>query len=347
MKERILLLTKNYPPQIGGIEKYSFDLHNRLVKEWNTVYLIAAAPRNVWLLTRKWAGKGIASKFWKLFYLLSELWRLNIFAIKCFTLWFFYSFRSDLIWSLDGSIGWIALALGKLMRKKTRVTIHGTDIVWDNFLYQRIIPTLIGKCHEVYAVSVRMKQEAIRRGIPKVKILIQEHSLKTHTLTAVSVDFDRINFLTANLIPIDKVLLFSIGRFIEIKWFHWFIEEILPHLDLRYHYILWWFWPLESYYKKIVLKKWLKNITFLGAIVDDSEKAAWFAVSDYYIMPNIWPEWFGLVLLEAQFYWLPIIASKTDGVQYRTGKNSQVLESSNSQLWIKTINSLHDEYFSY
>lgn len=34
VKQAILILTKNYPPQIGGIEKYAFDLHNRLVSEW-------------------------------------------------------------------------------------------------------------------------------------------------------------------------------------------------------------------------------------------------------------------------------------------------------------------------
>ena len=42
MTKNILLLTKNYPPQIGGMEKYSFDLYNRLVAEGNTVKLIAA-----------------------------------------------------------------------------------------------------------------------------------------------------------------------------------------------------------------------------------------------------------------------------------------------------------------
>ena len=42
MPQKILLLTKNYPPQIGGIEKYSFDLYNQLVKEGNIVKLIVA-----------------------------------------------------------------------------------------------------------------------------------------------------------------------------------------------------------------------------------------------------------------------------------------------------------------
>jgi hypothetical protein len=33
MSQKILLLTKNYPPQIGGIEKYSLDLYDKLIRE--------------------------------------------------------------------------------------------------------------------------------------------------------------------------------------------------------------------------------------------------------------------------------------------------------------------------
>jgi hypothetical protein len=119
----------------------------------------------------------------------------------------------------------------------TRVTIHGTDIVWNKKLYQATIPKIVANMDEVYAISENIKAEAVKRGIPENKITIQQHSLTTLNLPHL-VDFDKKNFLLQNDVPVDKMLLFSLGRFVELKGFHWFISEILPYLDERFCYIL-------------------------------------------------------------------------------------------------------------
>lgn len=93
------------------------------------------------------------------------------------------------------------------------------------------------KIDEFVAVSPIILQEALKRRILSEKITIKEHSSKN--LTFLNIDnFDKNYFLTEKNIPTDKIILFSLGRFVEIKGFHWFISEVLPFLTENFYYVL-------------------------------------------------------------------------------------------------------------
>lgn len=100
---------------------------------------------------------------WKFCYIASELCRLGWFALRCLTIGWHQSYVSNIVWSLDGSIAWIAILLGKVTKTKTRVTIHGTDIVWGRKIYQALIPKIIAKMDEVYVISENTRQECLKR----------------------------------------------------------------------------------------------------------------------------------------------------------------------------------------
>ena len=63
----------------------------------------------------------------------------------------------------------------------TRTTIHGTDIVWNNPFYQWIIPKIIARYDEVYAISENTCQECLKRGIRADKITLVPHTMDTIT----------------------------------------------------------------------------------------------------------------------------------------------------------------------
>lgn len=93
------------------------------------------------------------------------------------------------------------------------------------------------KIDHFYCVSSTIFQEALKRGVCSSKILVKEHTLDSTSFTTVS-NLNKISFLRSNNIPDDKIILFSIGRFIQIKGFHWFISEVLPFLNTSFHYVL-------------------------------------------------------------------------------------------------------------
>lgn len=360
MPQKILLLTKNYPPQIGGIEKYAFDLYSQLKEEWNNIRLIAAWPRNEWLL-----GKGGITEsrkyhnflpkivtrflwyFWKICYLMSELFRLSSFATRAVFLWILWWIKAKnngLIWSIDGSIAWLWVFIAKIVQIKTRVTLHGTDVVWNNNIYQKIMPKFWRMTDEIFVVSKVIEHEARKRKIPWNKIFLREHSLNTMHFPSPWI-FDKDVFLQSYSIPNDKIILFSLGRFIPLKGFHWFLDQIMPSLDSKFHYVLWGLWSMECQYQSIIRKKWFKNVSIIWPIREPVEKARWFCSSEYFVMPNILTggvEWFGIVLLEAHFYGVKCIIS--DAVSTKIQEWDIVLAAENKKEWIKYLNSVSFSY---
>ncbi len=334
MPQKILLFTKNYPPQIGGIEKYSFDLYRSLLKDGKSVKIIKIYSRNTYLFNKSWF-----SFFWKQLYIISEFIRLSIFLFKSFTLGLYFGTQSDLIWGLDASLSWLIFVISRIVWVKTRITLHGTDVVWRNRLYQFFMPYFWWKIDSFVSVSYLIRNEAVNRGILAKKIIIQEHSLETLTFVN-TINFDKTAFLALNKIPSNKILLFSLGRFVEIKGFHWFISKVLPFLDQRFYYILWGFWPLLTEYCNIIDREKLHNISIIGPL-DEQHKAKWFCATDYFVMPNIMSggvEGFWIVLLEAHYYKKKSIISDAHGINTRAEREDIILPTGNPEEWIKTIN---------
>lgn len=358
---KILLLTKNYPPQIGGIERYSFNLFtslrdktNQVIDRESSVYLIAAGPRNEWLLKKlnedvEHKSPTVLHFIYRLLYIYSEFLRLTWFMVRCLTWGLYLSFRSDLIWCMDWSIAAIGVLLGIAMSKKTRVTLHGRDVSWNKYFYQKMLKYFLQKTDEIIAVSPIIKNITLQLGIDEKKIRIEEHTVDFLWLPRIEV-FDRIFFLEKYNIPNDKILLFSIGRFVTKKGFHWFLSEVLPHLDAwKFHYVLTGSWQLELLYRNIISEKHLTNVTLTWTITDPLEKARFYTSMNYFIMPNVSVSWdcegFGLVLLEAKNYHLPILVSDVDGLGERVQNYWHILPASNSSEWVKYISKI--EYAKY
>lgn len=367
MNKKILLLTKNFPPQIWGIEKYAFDLYNHLIQDWNEVKLITTWTRNEWLQTRSGSimHTSVCAKyqdimkirkiFWKICYFTSEFSRFFCFAFRVIINWSIWLMvqglkikkqkkilkHEILIWCMDGSIVGLGVFLGKIFRVTTRVTIHGTEIVWGKKLYQHIIPRIIAQIDEIYVISKNTRQECVRRGIPEKKMILVPHTINSISFINTGI-FDKFEFLQ-NLWVVDsknKIILFSIGRWIERKGFHWFLENVLCHLDSqRFHYILAGFGPYEKLYKDIVYEKSIKHISIVWKIDDPMQKAKIYTSSDVFIMPNI-PvfdniEWYPLVLMEAKYYWLERFVGHVQGIEDELG----IIKCFNDKnLWIKNLN---------
>lgn len=332
MSSRILLFSKNYPPQIGWIEKYSFDLYNQLIADWNEVFLIKSPPR-IMLFYR-----------YKYIYIFYEIIRLWFFLCKSIFFGITLIPKIDIVWSADWSIGFLWFFLTLFKNVKTRVTLHGKDFSWNAPGYQHFLHFILWKTDEVHVVSSFLYQK-VKEKFPDLssKLYLKEHTQRNLSFHP-KINFDVQLFYKKYNIPQDKVCLFSLWRFVSKKWFDWFLAEVLPLLDSRFHYVIGGFWPLEDKILEYINLLPTDSCTFVGPIIENDEKMKFYTSMDYFVMPNIEQsddlEWFGIVLLEAQFYWLKCILSDANGLSFRSATNDIILPCGDAQAWSKCINNL-------
>lgn len=336
---KILLLTKNYPPQIGWIETYVVSLESQLLKQGNKVFIVKALPRNSFLFSIKQKNN-----FFLNLYRFSEIIRMLHFWIISFSVGLYYAFQSDVIWACDGSLCFIGFLLSKIFHKKFYATFHGTEIIWPNYIYQQIMPFFWNKADKAICVSLNT-YNLLSSKIDNSRLFLNPHKLSDFSFLNPPL-FDHYLFLNSFHIPADRIILFSIGRWVDRKWFHWFLKNIFSQLDNdKFFYVLAWQGSLEELYKQIIYDYGIKNVLLVGTI-NELQKAKFFLSSDFFVMPNIEidgdVEGFGLVLLEAIYYNTACIISDADNLHLRIPPDNSafILPAGDSDSWINFFNKL-------
>lgn len=293
---KILFITRNFPPQKGGLETAAYYLHSYFTKYADVMLL-------------KWGGP---RKF--LFFV------LPCFLVRAFLI--LSTKRIDIIYLNEGLLSFLGFFL-EPFRVPIVVTINGLDITYKNKIYQSIIPKCISRVDRIVCISRAAKSACLEKGIPENKIRIIPDGIEDEFY----IDKDRtelkeklINKFKFNLS--DKKILFSAGRLVERKGIHWFIDRVMPILIEDYRefiYIIAGDGPMRRHIEDIILKKNLKRwVMFLGK-VDDELLRLLYNISDIFIMPNISVEGdmegFGIVALEAASCKIPVVASNLEGIK--------------------------------
>lgn len=294
---KILYISRRYPPSIGGMEKLAYEVYRRLSKKEDVEFL-------VWSGSNKW-----------LFIILPFFVFKSIFILL--------TRRIDVIHLGDGSIIPMLLAL-KFFKKPITVTIHALDITYSNRLYQFLIPRCLRKADKIICISNYAKEECIKRKIAEKNLVVilcgvtDEFYIKDKNIDKLKKEIEKkFNILLKN-----KKIIFSVGRLVERKGFHWFIEKVVPQIVKGredFIYILAGDGPYREKIDDLIQKNNLNNYVYVLGKIDDRDLKIFYNISDLFIMPNI-PvegdaEGFGLVILEAASCNLPIIASNLEGIK--------------------------------
>jgi phosphatidylinositol alpha-1,6-mannosyltransferase len=163
------------------------------------------------------------------------------------------------------------------------------------------------------------------------KIIKETHHLKDERLEVIYVGIDlktleledsKEDLRSEFKIPKREFVILSVGRHVPRKNFQlvikalYEIKELTPTINI--HYYLIGEGPetenLKNLTKKLNLEK---IITFLG-LCDIKTRNKFYKLSDLFIMPSITEkndiEGFGIVFLEANYYKVPVIGTKTGGI---------------------------------
>lgn len=287
----ILFISRAHPPVIGGIEN-----QNEAVGRW----LSKVARCHSIINTR---GKRFLPFFipWAII--------KGIVVAR----------QADVILLGDGVAAIIGWSIKIFYPSKPVVTIlHGLDVTYRNRLYQGLwIGVFFSRIDRFIAVSRSTADIAIAKGVPGNRIEIIPNGIDTPEQNVVA---DRK--LLSDLVGVDvgkKKILLTLGRLVKRKGVRWFLLNVLPRLPEDVFYIIAGEGPERQDIDTILASSEYATKAVCIGSVSEREKLVLFSSSDLFIQSNIAVsddvEGFGVVILEAGIYGLPVIASNLEGLK--------------------------------
>jgi glycosyltransferase involved in cell wall biosynthesis len=294
---KVLFITRKFPPSMGGMERVAYELSQHLSSLIDIVLI-------------KWGG--------------SNKWLP--FILPCFFLrasWALSKRGIDVIYLQDGLLAPLGLLLKIIFRKPAVITIHGLDITYKNGLYKLVVPRCVNKLDRVICISNATKDACIVRGIKAEKITVIPDGIADEFY--IDTDKNILRKALSDKIKIDlsgRKILLSVGRLVERKGIHWFVENLMPQLkESRCIYLIAGNGMYADKIRETIDKTGLKDIVFMLGAVDNETLKYLYNAADVFIMPNI-PvegdmEGFGVVALEAASCGLPVfLVAPADADKY-------------------------------
>ena len=308
MKSRILFITRNYLPKIGGLETYSYNLIREFEARGSTYKITLSRPIThlLWFFPYS---------FFKALYLIRK-----------------YSVQS--VHLCDGLLAPLGVLLKHMTGVKVTVTIHGLDITYKNQFYQSLIPWCIARLDRVVCVSHSTRDECVRRIIPCPDCTVIPNGIIPDQLY-IQQSKNELRRKLENLIgrSLDnKKVLFTIGHLVKRKGVAWFVENVMPRLEDSCLYVVAGEGHERKTIQEIVDGYNLQGSVLLLGEVSDKNREFIYNASNIFIMPNITVpgdvEGFGIVALEAGTCGLPVVASNIQGLRDAVinGKTGHLVE---------------------
>lgn len=310
----VLLVTRNFPPLLGGMERLNRELLEAL-KPVGPTALCGPAGCSSCITPQTEVRESRLRPLPR--FLLKTLWNAFCFAVK---------FRPRWVIAGSGLTAPVAWLVGRCVRSRVAVYLHGLDIVAANPLYQWIWIPMIGRCDLALVNSRNTAKLAQEHGISQKKIRILHPGTDLPTVNPASARIFRGRFGLE-----DRPLLLSVGRLTRRKGLAEFILHAMPLVvshfpDVRL--VIVGEDAIDTIRKEHSSERArirraaqtagvVQNICFTGLCnavdLDGAYQAARVHVFPVLELPND-VEGFGMVALEAAAYGLPTVAFAVGGV---------------------------------
>ena len=307
---RILFIARAYPPTLGGMETFAFQLSEALGRRAHVRRIINSRGKRALPLFLPYA-----------------LAQAALIARRE---------RIDVIHLADALLAPIGAALRVTASRPVTASVCGLDVTYDNALYQRVVPRALERLDLTMPISEATEAELLARAARARSTVIP---LGVNPLPAAR-EADRRRF--RRLCGEGGRMVLTVGRLVQRKGVAWFAEHVLPSLpeDVTYAVIG---DGSDAERERIVLAAGragvASRVRMLGR-VDDGLLAAAYAEADAFVMPNI-PipgdiEGFGLVSLEASASGLLVLASDLEGIRQAVlhDRNGLLLPPRDPDAWV-------------
>ena len=214
MNQKFLFITRNYPPKVGGLEAYSYNLIKEFESNFETSKLVLSRSN------------------------LHLLW----FLPYCFFMALYLARYKEVkyIHLCDAMLSPIGLLLKTFTQAQISISVVGLDITFCNFIYQRIVPWCVSKMDIVVCISHATRDECIARGVSPDKCSVIPVGIRSEeayidlTKSECRRNLEQLFDLSLH----DKMLLLTVGRLVNRKGVAWFVDNVLPELTEDFIYFI-------------------------------------------------------------------------------------------------------------
>lgn len=257
---RLLCVTRKYPPSVGGMEKFCYDLFGHFNKENDIDKEILAL------------GKSQKHLIWFLPY--------------C-TLYLMLNARKwDVIFYGDSLLCGPAF-FAKLVAPKTKavVDVHGLDVIYPNRFYQLYLK-LFYHCFDKYICnSTNTEQTLHERNITNTVVVNRGVDVNKFE----NIKLDKRLFRSSYNLPEDAFILLTVGRLVKRKGVEWFIRNVMSKLhEDNVYYMIVGGGEEESTILKAIKEHGLADKVKMMGRVSEEALDAMYVNSDAFVMPNIY-----------------------------------------------------------
>lgn len=323
MKPEILFLSRNYPPQIGGLETYSYNLIRTVGRRHAISKIVLRKPKK------------------------HLLWFLPYAVLKAVPL-----IRKERICRVhlcDGFLATAGVLLKSLLPVTVSVTVHGLDITFRNSLYQAAIPPCVARLDKIVCVSRHTQEECVHRGIPADRIRVIPNGINPEDFRLPDAgDAERSELAKSLGIPLgERRILLTVGRLVPRKGVAWFVREVVPRLDGSSLYLIVGEGPDFARISALVCELHLESRVFLLGRVTTEMRNRLLHASDVFVMPNQEVEGdvegFGIAAIEAGCCGLPVVASDLQGLKDAVihGRTGFLVEAGNAGAFLDRIGKMN------
>lgn len=219
MSKTILIVTRNLPPLIGGMERLNWHIADELSKS-----------NKVLLLSHKEA-KAIAPK--NVSFYSAPLRPLPLFLVVAFlkTFWLCIRQKPEVLLAGSGLTAPIVVFFAKCFAKRSVVYIHGLDINNPSKIYSALWIPFIRWADKVVANSTPTKQLCLTHGVhaQKLSIIYPGVSFPAKARNEILIKSLQQRYALEN-----KQILLSVGRLTERKGLNEFIEQSFSQIAKKH-----------------------------------------------------------------------------------------------------------------
>lgn len=323
-KNRVLFITRKYPPKTGGMENLCFHIAENLPDDEFEVTVVALKKSQLHLL-------------WFFPYALIYI--------------FLHARKYDYLLIGDGLMCMCGTVCRWFARHTKRIVIlHGLDITYKNPVYQFYLRLFLKKSCNLFICNSKNTKRIVKEWGVARNVIVITPGINIEAFSGEDKKPDE--FRKKYDIPRGNMILMTVGRLIRRKGVAWFVSHVMPQLEDVTYLVVGEGCERERIQEAVKDNHLEKSVRLLGRISDEEWKEC-YQNADVFVMPNIRVEndveGFGIVAAEASLSGLIVVASNIDGIPdaIHHGKNGILVESEDKEGYCETLQRIREHLGEY
>jgi phosphatidylinositol alpha-1,6-mannosyltransferase len=313
---RVLLITRNLPPLVGGMEQLNWHLAQELS---HRAEVRVVGPEGAARLAP--AGVHVTEVA------LRPLWRFLVLAqahaVREARRW-----RPDIVLAGSGLVAPLALLAARAAGARATAYLHGLDVAVAHPVYRGLWFPALRRTDQLIANSRATARLTEAAGVDGRRVDIVHPGVNVPDGTP---DASTTAIIRSELALGNRPVLLSVGRLSERKGLREFVSAVLPRIVARLPEVVLLIVgdaPVDALYARAQTRESIQaaaeqagvgdHLRFMGSITDRAQLARIYAAADVHVfpvrdIPND-PEGFGMVAIEAAACGVPTVAYAVGGV---------------------------------